>query len=197
MRHVPAACSIILVLAAMPAGASTDGAYHNTPAIGGPGGGEFNGMCPGKSKMIGIGGRSGAWIDAVHPVCGVWNQQVRDFRRVGDGQHSGGNGGGPAEVRCPPRTAVGGWEIAQVHHNKSNLVQYVRLFCVASTSSAARPIVAARYGGAAPVDRANVFRYRCPPMMLAIGLYGRSGAFLDNAGLVCMKTGDLFALPGQ
>jgi hypothetical protein len=133
----------------------------------------------------------------VHPLCGEWDQLRRDFRRIGDGRHTGGSGGGPAEIKCPARTAVGGLEIAERRHDKGMIVQYVRLLCVASTSSGAQPITMPRYGGADAVDSRNTFRYRCPPSMLANGIYGRSGAFLDNAGLACARTGTLFPLPGQ
>lgn len=199
MRLVMSAIAVLcLICAARPAAAqANDRPYSNTPAIGGNGGDEFQAMCPGKSKMIGIGGRTGAWIDAMYPLCGSWDQAAQGFRMGANGPTTGGHGGGPAEVICPPRTAVGGWEIAQVRHGNATTVLYVRLTCVTSTSSGARVVMKERFGGNAPAGNGNVFPYRCPPFMLANGIYGRSGAFIDNAGLACVRTGELFPQPGR
>lgn len=192
--HVLAAT---LICVAGPAAAqANDRPYGDTPAIGGNGGGEFHAMCPGKLKMIGIGGRTGSWIDALYPLCGTWDQAAQGFRLGANGTSAGGHGGGPAEVICPPSTAVGDWEIARIRHGKATTVHYVRLSCVTSTSSGARVVTTARFGGTAQAQRGNVFQYRCPTTMLATGIYGRSGAFIDNAGLSCVRTGDLMPQPG-
>lgn len=56
-----------LVLSCPDSGLATD-----LPVYGGLGGNEFREECPKESYLVGLAGRTGAWVDRIAPVCAPW-----------------------------------------------------------------------------------------------------------------------------
>lgn len=176
---VPAA-----LVAALPSAASA----RSTPALGGGGGGEFQSGCPINSYMIGVSGRTGAWIDAIQPVCARWNVRTQQLDSAGRGPLAGGNGGGPNTKMCAYRQAVSGWEIGQRRYGGGVVVHWVRLRCKdLQPEPAGEGLIRERFGSYDDTPNGDWADHRCPPGELATGIYGRHGAFLDRAGLFCDK----------
>ena len=181
---------VAVAVACGPAVSETGGLnrdYSDTPAFGGNGGGAFLAYCPEHTYLIGIGGRTGNWIDAIQPICAQWNSTAQAFNPPVTGRMSGGSGGGPATLMCPAGMAVRGWEIATTATGNTLVVRYVRPQCE-TVLPEQRPgaEIPGQFGGsgaAAPADRMG---YKCPPGQLANGIYGTSGAFVDRAGLKCV-----------
>ena len=105
--------------------------YSDTPVFGGGGGGSFRAYCPQNAYLIGIGGRTGSWIDAIQPICAQWNTSTQAFNPPVAGNASGGSGGGPATLLCPAGMVVRGWEIARTTTGKAWVVQSVSPKCEA------------------------------------------------------------------
>lgn len=173
-----------LSLASMSALAAKD--YSDTPVFGGSGGGSFLAYCPRGTYLIGVAGRTGAWIDAIQPVCAAWNSSAQAFDPPIYGSAAGGSGGGPATLMCPAGMVIRGWEIARIADGNSRLVRYVRPQCE-TVSPEQRPSaqIPGRFGGTVAMDPADRMGYKCPDGQFANGIYGASGAYVDNAGLKC------------
>ncbi|MEO6798735.1 MAG: hypothetical protein ABI178_02175 [Rhodanobacter sp.] len=187
---IAVALSIVIASLAMPANANET--YSSTPVLGGNGGGSFNGYCGRREVMTGIVGRTGAWLDAIAPLCAGYGHGPR-FDPPRRGPWTGGGGGGSASQECPSNAAVRGWEIGRVRHN-GFVVGYVRLICL-SLDTGAETRNGQRFGGQGFIADADVMTYRCPAGQVAVGVYGHSGAFIDNAGLLCDTPSLIFGRP--
>ena len=178
---VAAACGLAMSVSAP---AATD--YSDTPVFGGSGGGSFLAYCPKNTYLIGIGGRTGNWIDAIQPICAQWNSTTQAFNPPVTGRTTGGSGGGPATLMCPAGMVVRGWEIARIAARNALVVQYVRPQCETfSPEQRASAQIPGRFGGDGATNPANLMGYKCPQGQFANGIYGASGAYVDNAGLKC------------
>lgn len=175
--------AVVTALAPMPALAS------DTPVFGGPGGRRFDSYCNAGTFMVGVAGRTGAWIDAIRPVCARWDEARKAFVDEYDGPNTGG---GPALSHCPSQMLVRGWEIGSIIHNNQKTAQRIRLFC--QTLLWGSPIVKRpSFSGEAV---AEFGKYLCRDGEAAIGIYGFSGAYLDAAGLHCGRSPTHLPLPG-
>ena len=159
--------------------------YSDTPVFGGGGGGSFRAYCPQNTYLIGIGGRTGSWIDAIQPICAQWNASTQAFNPPVAGNTSGGSGGGPATLMCPAGMVVRGWEIARTTTGKAWVVQSVSPKCEAFRPEQRASAQPGRFGGNGATEASNLMSYRCPQGQFANGIYGASGAYVDNAGLSC------------
>jgi hypothetical protein len=158
--------------------------YSDTPAFGGNGGGPFLTYCPRDTYLIGIGGRTGDWIDAIQPICAEWNTTTQAFNSAVRGDLSGGSGGGPATQMCPTGMAVKGWHIARIAIRDAVVVQYVLPQCEAVLRQAGSQ-TPDLFGGHGAPDRSGPMSYNCPQGQFANGIYGASGAYVDRLGLKC------------
>ena len=171
---------------AMSASAQIREDYSATPVFGGNGGGSFEGYCPRNTYLIGIGGRTGEWIDAIQPICAQWNSAAQAFNPPVTGPTSGGSGGGPATLMCPARMVVTGWQIARMYVRNASIVRYVRPQCeTVSPESRAGVQIPGQFGGGGIAAPADLMGYKCPQREFANGIYGASGAYVDRAGLRC------------
>lgn len=177
--------------------------YSSTPVFGGQGGGSFQAYCPKGTFLVGIAGRTGEWIDAIQPLCAGWyssrqasgtpfiggSAEVSEIRYTA-GPATGGGGGGAARLMCPTGMVVRGWEIART--DNTTLVRYVRPQCEAmNPEQPPSASIPGQFGGAGVAAPGDLMGYKCPPGQFAVGIYGSSGAYLDNAGLNC-EVGPLF-----
>lgn len=163
-----------------------------TGTFGGPGGGAFELACPAGSVMTGLLARHGAWIDALAPVCSRWVARSETLGEIGRQPFAGGGGGGEAFIRCAGRrgvvTAV---RLAQAE-NEDHSVGHLVLDC----GDYKRPErFWNKLGGSADYfgqgQRGPSTLKWCGPGHVAAGIYGRSGAFVDRLGLLCVRSAAL------
>lgn len=190
---------LLLLLSHSAAWAQPDRAL---PAVGGGGGNDFVARCPVGEHLVGFNLRAGHNIDAIQPVCGVPESEVRVNVRTEMPMY-GGNGGSPAQVMCPNQsTAVKSAPVVvglflRAEGINGYVMNDISLYCgiVANqqpmpTQPAAHyeaPMQEHTYGALAS---GHMVKYRrdtlmCPPGSIGVGVYGRSGAALDSMGLIC------------
>ena len=164
------------------------------PPLGGDGGSKFVARCPQGQFLTGFELRTGDDVDATRPICVA----AYGPAEVGPLQPYpsifGGNGGGPRQLLCPRDTPIVtgmfvGWEGKEIY-----TVNNIHLFCgVAATIQTLSEFPAAvfdgpeeeRGGALAPFPVRDEATQRCPTSLVAVGISGRSGKWLDEVGLIC------------
>ena len=160
-----------------------------TGTAGGRGGGPFTLACPSGMAMVGVNGRYGAWVDAIAPICAIWVPGSRTLGSIDEQPGTGGGGGGRGWMRCEGRqgVAVGLWVWQAANEDRS--VGRVLLECGQYEDPRRRannlPGGALAFGESIGGPRVEL---RCGPGEVAVGLYGRSGAFVDRVGLLCQRS---------
>lgn len=184
-----------LVAAAL--ASSPAGAQHGTTvtgAVGGRGGGPFTLACPSGMAMVGVRGRYGAWVDAIAPICAIWVAGGRTLGSIDEQPGTGGGGGGPGWMRCEGRRGVAVGLLVWQAANEDRSVGRVLLECGQYDDPRRRannlPGGALAFGESIGGPRVEL---RCGPDEVAVGLYGRSGAFIDRLGLLCQRSRGLAA----
>jgi hypothetical protein len=169
------------------------------PVHGSGRGGPFRVACPGGSFMTGFDGRTGAWIDQFRIVCASFDPNAREMVNPRPVNVTIGisGGGGPSSASCP-----GGWAISGINYQETkgdgptNVGHSIGFTCAATVG----PEIVARHFGptTAREDRTRSTGFGqsfgsadfapsiCPGGEFAIGLYGRSGKFVDAVGLICV-----------
>ncbi len=165
--------------------------------IGGKGGSHFVARCPERKYLTGFDLRVGGNVDAIRPLCvsayAPAQAGVIEPYRFGFG---GTGGGGDVRVVCRTDAPVVagirvGYEGAQ-----TKIVNNIHLFCgLAATNQHVAKYPAAVFDGP-PASQtgtpnstsANSYvlsRQDCPTGLVAVGISGRSGTWLDALGLIC------------
>jgi len=175
---------------ALGAQAQTDAVL--TP-IGGGGGGQFSARCPQGRHLIGFELRTGDDVDAIRPLCAVAHSP-REAGPVEPYPNSfGGDGGGDMrQLVCPGAApVVTGMYVG--YEGKTTVVNNIHLVCgVAAETQTSSELQSAVFNGPAYVGPSNSFKgepghgdQRCPAGLVAVGISGRSGTWLDAVGLIC------------
>jgi len=166
----------------------THSAISRTDTFGGPGGGPFELACPDGSVMIGLRARSGSWIDALSPVCSRWVRNSETLGEIADQPFTGGGGGGDSFIRCAGRRGVVvSLEMFQAD-NRDQSIGHIVVNC----GDFKQPSQFwNKLGGSADYlgesQRGPRAEVRCEPGLVAAGIYGKSGAFIDRLGLLCRQ----------
>ena len=159
-----------------------------TNSFGGNGGGPFRLDCPSGMAMTGIRARAGAWLDSVAPVCAIWVNH-RTLGEIDDQPATGGGGGGASFIRCQgPIGAVVGIAVQQAN-NGNHTIGHLLVDCGRYT----QPWLFWNKlpGSADYLGKSNSnpsVTLQCGIDEVAVGLYGRSGAFIDKIGLLCASS---------
>ena len=170
------------------AGADELTRISRTGTFGGPGGGPFELACPYGSFMTGVRARSGVWIDALSPVCSRWVRRSETLGEIDDQPFAGGTGGGESFIRCQGRrgVVVGLWMFQA--HNSDRSIGHITVDCGDFKQPSGfwnkLPGSADYLGVATPEPRLVA---RCGWGLVAAGIYGKSGAFVDRLGLLCRR----------
>jgi hypothetical protein len=159
------------------------------PPIGGGGGTEFVARCPQGQLLTGFDLRAGLFIDAIRPICvaAYGPADVGPFEPFSS--YFGGNGGNARQVVCPRNAPVVTGMHIWASGVKTESVLELDLFCgVAATTQTPSDVAAAKF--ISGYDRADFILYsdatqRCPTSLIAVGINGRSGIWLDAVGLIC------------
>jgi hypothetical protein len=179
----------LLVCAILTCSAGTARADNVGPQ-GGPGGGPFTLQCAPGTYLLGVGLHTGQWVDSIRANCLPYDPATDQFVRPSQGpsftQFTGGSGGAPAIVQngCSPERYVSGVKIGFTRDgNRPLYIDNVEVHCR----------VLSGYGGDQSVcipaadgcGYGLAFTVDCPPGQAAIGLFGRSGVYVDALGLIC------------
>jgi hypothetical protein len=169
------------------AGADEINQISRTGTFGGPGGGPFELACPAGSYMTGVRARSGAWIDALSPICNRWvGKSV--LGEIEAQPMAGGGGGGESFIRCQgKRGVVVGLEMFQAD-NGDQSIGHIIVNCgdfIQPSSFWNKLPGSADYLGQSQVGPR--VEKRCGWGLVAAGIYGKSGAFVDRLGLMCKR----------
>ena len=179
------------------------------PPFGGPGGGQEEYRCPPGQFLVGLGGRTGEWIDQVYLICSVVGP---DFKLQGLNHlpPRGGSGGGPQEGHCGEGQAVRAidvglkirWSNYRIYRDTENpyvgaivytctrLSDGAKAGCNDLVSAASRVLIPHCASDLTRKDddgRDIVRKFTCPESEYATGLNIKSGSFLDAASLICGK----------
>jgi hypothetical protein len=158
------------------------------PPLGGNGGSQFVARCPQGQLLTGFELRVGDTVDSIRPICVA----AYGPNEIGPLQpypsKFGGDGGHPLQIICPSDAPIViKMDIAWAGRELFS-VSYIGLFCgVASTTQTPTtkyPTVNAytRFDDAA---KRGGEPETCPPGLVAVGISGRAGQWLDALGLTC------------
>lgn len=166
----------------------------DSEAEGNPNGGQpFRQECAPGYYLVGLNARGGAWVDAIGAVCQRWNAASGKFAGPDQAFNvAGGAGGSPAASRCLPNAAISGG-IAQSGANEDHSLAFLGVNCrrldmpeqdfqaVAAGLASFGQIHISSIGikPSQPIE--------CPSGFWSVGIYGRSGAYVDYFGFICGK----------
>jgi hypothetical protein len=181
---------VILLFLAFSAQAQTDAKLE---PIGGPGGGQFVARCPQGQLLNGLELRSGDDVDAIKIICVAAYGLVDVGPPVTGGERFGGDGGGNVEqLRCPKENPIVTGMYVRAWGENTLIVTSIGLYCgAAATTQIQRELNdvlhsgrSGVYAGSNEPKRAKGTQ-RCPTSLVAVGINGRSGIWLDAVGLIC------------
>ncbi len=166
------------------------------PPLGGDGGSQFVARCPQGQFLTGFELRTGADVDAIRPICVAAYGPAEVGPLEPYPSKFGGDGGDIRQLVCTRAPIVTsmyiGWE--GIH---TLTVNNIHLFCgVAATAQTPSklpdavfdgPLAEGEQGplGTGPFARSSSDTQRCPAGLVAVGIDGRSGIWLDAVGLIC------------
>lgn len=168
----------------------------DTPPIGGPGGIPFRAECPKGSYLVGLAGRTGAWVDQIAPICAPWLSDKGVFGATSIGQpHGASRGGKPRQSSCLGsginHRVLQAWIVTTLRSD-NRFIESIKGHCISAVPPAATATV---YFGPLPSEpdplssgarfSADYGPQSCPAGEFAVGFYGRAGQFVDAVGLVC------------
>jgi hypothetical protein len=163
--------------------------------VGGVGGSPFRAMCPYGTFLSGIAGRAGAFVDRLQLVCAqVLGSPFRlDIGTVQPGTIGLSRGGHTFDKECPRGYGIRGTHWFMTRSDRPFLSHFD--FDCASYEHPTDPTVRIALNtstdeGCPAVSFICKFGVGldwtfCPGDQFAVGLYGRSGDFVDRIGLVC------------
>lgn len=167
------------------------------PAVGGGGGDEFRARCASGEILVGLDARSGDDIDAIRPVCAVPREASGVEPSPQEATWHGGPGGSGKALRCPGDKpvvhamyiAAAGVDTVVVDNinlycgwadgNRQSVDTYPSDFLRSPLNFPDRGILIG-----SDVDTTSG-SLACPQGTMAVGIHGRSGAWLDALGLIC------------
>lgn len=184
--HVRLIClTVAMLFVAFSAQAQTDAVLS---PVGGGGGSQFSARCPQGQLLTGFDLRAGDWVEAIRPICVAAYGPADIGRFEPFSSYFGGNGGGARQLVCPRNTPIVTGMYIWASGVRTESVVQLNLFCgVAATDQTPSEVAAAVFeGGGGP----NWVHYsedtqRCPTSLVAVGINGRSGIWVDAVGLIC------------
>lgn len=159
-------------------------AAWNTRVVGGTGGAPFRSECRRNDVVIGFNLRYGVAIDAIVPICIPLNPERTEW--AGEAyeptQYFGGSGGSYYKLACQPGDAVREVELTPGDWGDHFVVRKIDLWCY-DLQSGTKNFVSMPYPRETR-PRLPV-KIGCGSNEWVTGIYGRSGALVDQLGLVC------------
>lgn len=145
--------------------------------------------CAPGEYVVGLEGRTGAWIDAVGPVCARWDN--RTFQPVPGRpkRPAGGPGGGGQQQLCPHGSAIGSWQSEKILVDQAAFADRVTVQC-RMLAPPHDPTEVRVFGGqnSLPRGRGGPQKGNCPAGQLATGMFvwlNHNGAFATEVKMQC------------
>src|ERR1700687_2437630 len=162
------------------------------PPVGGSGGGAFVARCPQGQFLTGFALRTGNDVDAIRVICVTAFGPADVGPPVPGGISFGGTGGGdPTPLVCPANAPIVTGMYVFAWGEKTVTVSNIGLFCglAATTQTTSESPTVEFYGAVTkfsskPVEKVSDTQ-RCPTSLVAVGISGRYGIWLDAVGLIC------------
>jgi hypothetical protein len=161
------------------------------PPIGGGGGGSFVARCPQGQLLTGFELRTGEWVDAIRLICVTPYGPADVGPPIAGGERFGGNGGSLQQLPCPRNMPIVTGMYVRSWGVETETVASLGLFCgVAATTQTQRDHYDVLFQGQtihfirSPPKRTQSTQL-CPTSLVAVGINGRSGEWLDAVGLIC------------
>ena len=186
VRIATAALVLVLALVATSGGYALADTYLQQ--LGGSGGGKFVGRCPKDQNLAGFDLQTGEIVDSIRPLCLVTfgPTDVGPINALPDA--FGGSGGGNRKRLVCPKNApiVVGWDVGWSGKHTVT-VEAIVLLCGATGQQTTTGIPGPGFNGNSPggFDNFGEKKQRCPAGLVAVGIAGRSGEWVDAIGLIC------------
>jgi hypothetical protein len=168
---------------------------QDMPIQGGNGGGHFSMTCPNRAPMVGIELTAGAWVNSIAGKC--LEHKVVPIRSILVNTYFTGSNPGPNKksATCGLGKTLLGIKYGFTRDgNKPKYVDYVQLICIDAATKAVSYGTCLDSGDGCWDKHPNpgdyngyglAFESRCMPQQIAVGLTGRSGAFIDALAMQC------------
>jgi hypothetical protein len=161
-----------------------DAHAQNTAAVGGRGGTSFSIRCPADKILTGIKVDAGMWVDRITPSCafptsiadGGWD--VNGYLSKSAGKWHLGNR--EQRAGCSQGYAVKGFTVKSGNYVDSIAVSCAKLGRSWRTTSTTKTLSAVGGGGGTSQPAKA-----CSGDMLAVGIHGKAGEYVDSFGLIC------------
>jgi hypothetical protein len=188
MKHLSVSAIVCIVIILGGAQLASAQAIQLLPPVGGRGGTPFQGLCPSGQHLLGFNLRAGHLVDSIQPICGVpVTTSLAEAR--GTMPQFGGAGGQPVRLICPEGAPIVLGVAILAEGRDTQIVNSIHVYCGILAGHQERPgYPHARYDSPAQGGGALFGRFPvvfCPPGLLAVGVHGRSGAMVDQLGLIC------------
>lgn len=160
------------------------------PSFGGNGGNPFRLLCPPDSYLSGFNGRSGDYVDRLQLVCAHWNGQDLDSVQFPEAFVGLSRGGRSQQAICPEQHVVHGADFSTLASDNALLDEFSFecIFLKRPAPNGPRlnfTSTGSRGGWSFGGESGWNF---CPQNEVAVGIYGKSGDFIDRIGIVCDLT---------
>lgn len=173
MRDFRAILAIVVASAGL--GWPAAAVAHNVESSGGNGGSPFSYSCTSKGYLYRFAGGSGKATDWLNPMCVSNDENYDGAWYLGT---IGGDGGDGFDLSCGHGYFIVGM---RVFVDNNEVVHHLAISCVGRHGQPNRTVEMPVHGGVVAYDH----YIACPNGEVATGVYGRSGALVDQIGLKC------------
>lgn len=140
--------------------------------------------------MSGLNYREGDWVDALGPICSRYDRNAKRFVEIGGQPLIGGHRGGSGAIRCElPQGVVTHLTVTQAQ-NRDKSVGSIYMTCGDYLNPSQH--INIRYSGNPNDDyligKGGIVNstLQCPPPLVAGGIFGMSGIYVDRVGMSCV-----------
>jgi hypothetical protein len=163
------------------------------PLMGGEGGGFFSARCQQGQLLTGFDLWTGDDVDAIRPICVTAYGRAEVGRLEVYPSKFGGDGGSERQLICPQETPIVVGMYILWEGLKTITVNDIHLWCgLAETTQNLSLGSNADFDGPRstrerfdPLVKWDDAKQDCPDTLVAVGINGRYGEFLDAVGLIC------------
>jgi hypothetical protein len=129
--------------------------------------------CPNGQFVIGLNGKTGAWIDSIAPICARWDERnVQPVVTRTLLKPAGGSGGGPNRQTCPDGAALMSWKVEKVLVNNAAFASAVVSQCRSLLPPHPQVSTTLRFAGAGgPPAARPTPPESCPPGQVVTGVH--------------------------
>lgn len=169
----------------------TEGSARDLEQVGGSGGGPYESACRPGDVLVGLGVNLGLVVDSVGAVCAPLNSDKTRWAAptTYSPPRAGGSGGGQQPVLCRRDDAVMAIRVSVGIFSKLLVVTGVEITCGTMASPLRRYKVSALSAQSSRIrGQRDLSCYGSGSEPWAVGIFGRSGTYVDSLGVKCGLT---------